>query len=133
MVNVEPSGIGADGATTGLFAGHGKPFCAVPPTCGEQAGGFGLVALTGFTLEIAWAAGSASSWPFGSPGYVGCTNANVAGEPFTATELTAMFGPEAEPLRDARSKSKLRSVRHCVERTVRSTCVPGRNRFVGAS
>ena len=67
-MNVVPSGIGADGVTTSLFAGHCVPFCVSLLTCGEQAGGFGFVALTGFAFETACAAGSGSSWPFGSPG-----------------------------------------------------------------
>ena len=67
-MNVVPSGIGADGVTTSLFAGHCVPFCVSLLTCGEQAGGFGFVALTGFEFDTACAARSGSSWPFGSPG-----------------------------------------------------------------
>ena len=53
---------------TSLLAGHWVPFWALPLTCGEQAGGFGFVALTGFTFDTAWASGSGSSGPFGLPG-----------------------------------------------------------------
>ena len=49
------------------------------------------------------------------------------------TALTVMFGPAAEPDIAVRSKSKLKSVRHCVARIVRSACVPGRNRFAVVS
>src|SRR5262249_55965453 len=119
---------GDAGVITSLLAGHCCPFCALPLTDGEQAGGFGFVALTGFTFEIACAAGSGSFWPFGSPGYVGWTNVKVAGWPFTVTELTVMFGPLAALL-ELRSKSRLKSLRHCVATCVRSTCVPGRNVF----
>ena len=85
-MNVVPFGIGVDGTTTSLFAGHCRPFCVVLFTCGEHAGGFGFVALTGFEFETACAAGSGSSWPFGSPGYVGWTKWNDAGWPLTSTE-----------------------------------------------
>jgi hypothetical protein len=53
---------------TSLFAGHCVPFCELLLTCGEHAGGFGFVALTGFEFETAWASGSGSLCPFGSPG-----------------------------------------------------------------
>ena len=67
-MTVVPFGIGTEGVTTSLFAGHCVPFCEVLLTCGEQAGGFGFVALTGFVFETACAAGSGSFCPFGSPG-----------------------------------------------------------------
>jgi hypothetical protein len=103
-------------------------------TCGEQAGGFGFVALTGFEFETACAAGSGSSWPFGSPGYGGWTNRNDAGAPLISTELTVMSGPVPSVVCPfVCSKSKLRSVRHCVAFTWRSARVPGRNRFAIAS
>ena len=131
---VVPSGIGTEGVTTSLFAGHGVPFCEVLLTCGEQAGGFGFVALTGFVFETACAAGSGSSWPFGSPGYVGWTNLNDAGVPLTSTEFTIMFGPVPSAVCPfVCSKSKLSSLRHWVDRTWRSARVPGRNRFAIAS
>ena len=65
---VWPSATGLAGVITSLFAGHWRPFCELLPTWGEHAGGFGFVALTGFTFEIACAAGSGSSGPFGLPG-----------------------------------------------------------------
>jgi hypothetical protein len=103
-------------------------------TCGEHAGGFGFVALTGFEFEIACAAGSGSSCPFGSPGYVGWTKWNDAGWPSTSTELTVMFGPlPSAVLPFVCAKSKLRSLRHCVERTWRLPWVPGRKLFAIAS
>src|SRR5512143_492869 len=103
-MNVDPLGIGDEGVITSLFAGHCWPFWESPSTWGEQAGGFGFVALTGFTFETACASGSGSFCPFGSPGYVGWTNVNVAGCPPTVTELTVMLGPSV-PLADVRSKS----------------------------
>src|SRR5580765_7230257 len=132
--NVSPSAIGAEGVITSLLAGHCVPFWALPLTCGEQAGGFGFVALTGFAFETACAAGSGSSWPFGSPGYVGWTNRNDAGVPLIATEFTVMFGPVPSAVCPfVCSKSKLRSLRHWVDFTWRSACVPGRNVFAIAS
>ena len=133
-MTVVPSGIGVAGVTTSLSAGQGNPFCVLFPTCGEHAGGFGLVTLTGLELETWWASGSGSLSPLGSPGYVGCTNVNVAGWPLTVTEFTVMFGPVPPAVWPfVRSKSKLRSVRHCVDFTCRSTWFPGRNMFVGVS
>src|ERR1051325_10811549 len=131
---VESAGTGTAGVTTSLFAGHCVPICELLVVCGEQAGGFGFVALTGFAFETACAAGSGSSWPFGSPGYVGCLKLKLAGWPLIVTEPTAMFGPVPSavcPL--VYSKSKLSSLRHCVEVTWRSACVPGRKRFAIAS
>src|SRR3954452_1156241 len=100
---------------TSFVAGHCVPTCDALVDCGLHAGGFGFVALTGFTVEAAWASGSGSSGPFGSPGYVGCTNLNDAGWPLTSTELTVMFGPVWPALfvrMFVRSKSKLSSLRH---------------------
>ncbi len=65
---VAPLGMGVGGVITSLFAGHWVPFWELPLTWGEQAGGFGFVALTGLTFDTAWARGSGSSCPFGSPG-----------------------------------------------------------------
>ena len=134
-LNSLPAGIGADGVITSLFAGHGTPCSAASSPTGAQAGGFGLVALTGFEFDAAWASGSGSSWPFGSPGYVGCLNVNVAGRPLTVTDCTVRSGPGVVVLVTSfvRSKSRLKSVRHCVARCWRSTCVPARKRFDGAS
>src|SRR4051812_5150370 len=87
---------------------------------------------TGFSSPAACARGSGSFWPFGSPGYVGCTNAKFAGLPFTNTALTARFGPSVV-FADDRSKSRLKSVRHCAARSVCTTCVPGRKRFDSVS
>src|SRR3954470_4224796 len=113
--NVPPSAIGAEGVITSLFAGHWAPFWLLLLTCGEHAGGFGFVALTGFTFETACAAGSGSSWPFGSPGYVGCLKVKVAGWPLISTEFTSMFGPVPSAVWPfVCSKSKLRSFRHRV-------------------
>ena len=117
-MTVVPSGIGTEGVTTSLFAGHGFPFCVLLLTWGEHAGGFGFVALTGFEFDTACAAGSGSSWPFGSPGYVGWTNANAAGWPLISTELTVMSGPVPSAVCPfVCSKSKLRSLRHWVDLT----------------
>ena len=44
---------------------------------------------------------------------------------------TVMFGPAGFVF--VRSKSKLKSVRHCVVRMVRSARVPGRNMLVSVS
>ena len=57
---------------------------------------------------------------------------NRAGRPFTVTELTVMSGP-ALVLADRRSKSRLKLVRHCVARSVRTTRLPGRNLLAVAS
>src|SRR3954463_11942019 len=114
-----------------LFAGHCAPFCVLLPTWGEHAGGFGFVALTGFAFETAWAAGSGASGPVGSPGDAGCANLKAAGCPSTVTESTVRLGPLTFVF--VRSKSRLKSVRHFDARCVRSTRLPGRNTFVGAS
>jgi hypothetical protein len=51
-----------------------------------------------------------------------------------STEFTVMFGPEPSAVCPfVCSKSKLSSLRHCVDFTWRSARVPGRNRFVIAS
>src|SRR5690349_1532196 len=67
-VNSVPAGIGADGVITSLVAGHCTPCRAADVPVGAQAGGFGLVALTGLEFDAACAAGSGSSRPFGLPG-----------------------------------------------------------------
>jgi hypothetical protein len=60
---------------------------------------------------------------------------NVAGCPLTVIEPTVKSGPGTVVLATelCRSKSRLKSLRHCVERCCRSTCVPGRKRLVRAS
>src|SRR5580765_1318600 len=67
-VKVVPVGSGVDGVMTSFVAGHCVPTCDAEVDCGEQAGGFGFDALTGFTVEAACASGSGSSGPLGSPG-----------------------------------------------------------------
>ena len=62
-------------------------------------------------------------------------NANVAGWPSIVTDCTVKFGPGTVVLVIVleSSKSRLNSDRHWVACCVRSTCVPGRKRFDGAS
>src|SRR3954452_12137468 len=115
--NDAPSGIGTEGVITSFVAGHCSPFCDAPFTVGEHAGGFGFVALTGVVVPTACANGSGSACPLGSPGYVGCTEVKVAGCPLTLNPPTTMIAPAAAFI-DVRSKSTLRSVRHCVARSV---------------
>jgi hypothetical protein len=102
---------------------------------GAQAGGFEFSSLIGIALPARCASSSGSSWPFGSPGYVGWTNSNVAGCPSIVIELTVMSEPGALSLDVllCASKSRLKSVRHCVERCVSSTWLPGRKRLSTAS
>ncbi len=125
------------GVITSLFAGHGVPFsessAAPGGSCGEQAGGNGLFDGPPTTRSSeAWCArGSGSFRPFGSPGYVGCLKANFADSPLTNTRPTFMCGPPANA--EVRSKSRLKLVRHCVARSVRTTWLPGRNLLVTAS
>ena len=57
---------------------------------------------------------------------------NVAGRPFTWTEVTVMSGP-AVVFTDRRSKSRLKLVRHWAARSVSVTWLPGRNWLVVAS
>jgi hypothetical protein len=66
--NVARFGMSDDGVITILVAGHWWPFCDVSATCGEHAGGLGLVGLTGLRLDTSCANGSGSSSPLGSPG-----------------------------------------------------------------
>src|SRR3954468_5208156 len=107
-----PIAIGAEGVITSLFAGHWLAVLAAAG--GAQAGGSGLLALTVAFRPASCACGSGSSWPFGSPGYVGCTNLKVAGWPLIRTEFTVMSGPAAAAFGFLRSKSTLKSFRHCV-------------------
>ncbi len=58
---------------------------------------------------------------------------NVAGAPFTVTELTVMSGPMDTFAVDFRSKSRLKVVRHWVARSVSTTWLPGRNWLAVAS
>src|SRR3954470_15444340 len=101
---------------TSLVAGHCTPCCEAALLIGAHAGGFGLVAETGLEFDAACASGSGSSWPFGSPGYVGCLNVKVAGWPSIVTDCTDRFGPGTLTSATVfvRSKSRLKSVRHCV-------------------
>src|SRR5215510_11559845 len=106
---------------TSLLAGHCVPFKEFFPaglvdnSSGVQAGGSGLCSgpPTGFAWDASCAAGLGSLGPFGSPGYVGWTNANLAGWPFTVTEPTVKSGP-ALLFRDVRSKSRLKLDKHCL-------------------
>ena len=52
---------------TSFVSPHGAPCEAALLLIGAQAGGYGLVALTGFVFDAACASGSGSSQPFGSP------------------------------------------------------------------
>jgi hypothetical protein len=81
-----PLGIGAAGVITSLVSPHGRFCAAAALDVGGQAGGFGLSALMGVVSPVRCASGSGSSWPSGSPGYVGWTNLNVAGRPSTVTD-----------------------------------------------
>ena len=58
---------------------------------------------------------------------------NDAGVPLTLTDRTVMSGPAFGIAADLRSKSRLKLVRHCVARSVRTTWLPGRNVFAAAS
>jgi hypothetical protein len=63
-------------------------------------------------------------------------NVNVAGWPLIVTESTVMLGPGWLVLFDMlfeRSKSRLNSLRHCVECCSRSTCVPSSRVLLTAS
>ncbi|MFL5925474.1 MAG: hypothetical protein ACJ77E_00870 [Gaiellaceae bacterium] len=74
--NLAPLGIGLEGVTTSLFAGHCVPsrsnclFGFVVGSSGEHAGGKGLLSgpPTGLSSPAACARGSGSFWPLGSPG-----------------------------------------------------------------
>src|SRR3954465_12194364 len=106
-----PLGIGAAGVITSLVGKHGWSIPAVPERDGAHAGGFGFVALIGFVSPLRCASGSGSSWPLGSPGEVGCLNANVAGRPLTVIEEIVMSVPGAPPIVSPflASKSRLKS------------------------
>src|SRR4051812_21186165 len=120
---------------TSLVARHGWSSPAVPASAGAHAGGVGLAALMGVLRPVRCASGLGSSGPLGLPGYVGCLNSNVAGRSLTVIDWTVMSVPGTVVLVMLffLSKSRLNSLRHCVERCRRSTCVPGRSRLVLAS
>src|SRR4051794_28396884 len=135
-LNVVPAGIGADGVITSLVSLHALPCETALRVSGAQAGGFGLVALTGLVSEAWWASGAGSSGPLGSPGEGGCLCAQVGGTPSIVIDWMVMSGPGVVAVLEMlflRSKSRLNSDRHCVACWVRSTWVPGRNLSVGAS
>src|SRR3954465_1027178 len=104
---------------TSFSAGHGVlslPFALLAEaSCGVQAGGFGLVALTGLFCDARCASGSGSSGPFGSPGYAGAMKRHVAGWPSTVIDWIVRLGPFAASFPGVeRTKSRLKSLRHCV-------------------
>ena len=84
--------------TTSLLAGHWVPSRASASweslSSGVQAGGSGLLSgpPTGLACDASCARGSGSPWPLGSPGYVGCSNVNVAG-PVDRHRLHAQVRP----------------------------------------
>src|ERR1700754_1911352 len=113
-LNVVPVGIGCAGVMTSFVSPHGAPWDAAWLLTGAHAGGFGLVALTGFVFDAACASGSGSSQPFGSPAYVGCLCANVAGTPSIVIDWIVMSGPGVAAVDETlflRSKSRLNSLR----------------------
>ena len=121
---------------TSLVSPHWTPCWAAALPAGAHAGGFGLVALTGFVFDAACASGSGSSGPFGLPGKLGWACRNVAGTPSIVIDWTVMSEPGTAAVLEMlllRSKSRLNSLRHCVDFCISSTCVPGRNLFVTAS
>jgi len=67
----------------------------------------------------------------GSPGYVGCTKAEGGSRPVYRDRVDAHVGP-ALLSADFLSKSRLKLVRHCVARSMSTTWLPGKRRFVWA-
>ena len=101
---------------TSLFAGHCAPCAAAAVPVGAHAGGFGLVALTGFEFDARVRERIGIVLPVRVARVGRLLEVKVAGWPLIVIDVTVMFGPGVVVLVTlfVRSKSRLKSVRHCV-------------------